>query len=232
VNAPLITFDVFSALIDSQRGGGAFLQSLADQRDWPVRGDDVYDDWDVRNKRAQTHARPGVSFAELAERALVASYEHLVLSGDAPADCIELLASVADWPLWPDVAPTLETLADRYRLGILSNIDDNILVSTKLWPLIGPVNALTSQRLGCYKPDPNIYIIARDKFGVRLHIAASARDVRGAGEARLPVVRIVRPGHYLDPDGPTPTCTIEKLDELEPELDARQVLDAAVPEVG
>jgi 2-haloacid dehalogenase len=219
--APLITFDVFSALIDSRQGGGGFLQSLADQRDWPARGTDLYDDWDTRNKQAQAHAGSWVPFAQLARHALRATYERYGLPGDAYADGAALLASIAGWPLWPDVEQALTAVGRRGRLGILSNVDDDILASSKVWPLIDPASALTSQRLGCYKPDPRIYTLARDRFGVRLHVAASARDVRGAGEAKLPYVRIARPGHYVDPDGPQPAHTITDLRELaEWELDA------------
>jgi 2-haloalkanoic acid dehalogenase type II len=211
---PLVTFDLFSALIDSRQGGGGFLQSLADQRGWPARGTDLYDDWDARNKQAQARARPWVPFAQLTEHALRATYERYALPGDAHADGAGLLASVAGWPLWPDVAPALATIGRRCRLGILSNVDDDILASTMAWPLIDPAYALTSQRLGCYKPDPRIYTLARDSFGVQLHVAASARDVRGAGEAGLPYVRIARAGHYVDQDGPPPARTITDLREL------------------
>jgi 2-haloalkanoic acid dehalogenase type II len=212
--APLITFDLFSALIDSRQGGGGFLQSLADQRGWAARGADLYDDWDARSKQAQARARPWVPFTQLAQDALRATYERYAVGGDADADGAGLLASVAGWPLWPDVEPALAAIGRRCRLGILSNVDDGILASSKVWPLIDPANALTSQRLGCYKPDPRIYTLARDRFGVRLHVAASARDVRGAGEAHLPYVRIARPGHYVDPDGPQPAHTITDLREL------------------
>lgn len=218
MNTPLITFDVFSAMIDSRQGGGTLLQSLADQRQWPVCGDVVYADWDVRNKLAQARARRWVPLNELAANALAASYEHLALRGDARVDCRAMLASTPDWPLWPDVEATLKALGPRYRVGVLSNIDDDLLAGTRVWPLIDPAAAQTSQRLGCYKPNPRIYTIAREKFDVRLHIAASARDLRGAAEARLPVVRIERSGHNVDPDGPPPIHTIGDLRELEGDL--------------
>jgi FMN phosphatase YigB (HAD superfamily) len=33
---------------------------------------------------------------------------------------------------FPDVAPTLERLAKRYRLALVSNIDDDLLAATQL----------------------------------------------------------------------------------------------------
>ncbi len=47
-----------------------------------------------------------------------------------------------------------------------------------------------------------------------VHVATSARDVRGALEAGIPVVRLRRPGHELDPDGPRPAYEVESVDEL------------------
>ncbi len=47
--------------------------------------------------------------------------------------------------------------------------------------------------------------------GVQVHVPASARDVRGALEAGMDVVRVVRPGHRLDPAGPVPGRVVPDL---------------------
>ena len=46
--------------------------------------------------------------------------------GDAGTDIDELLASLGDWPLWPDVEKHLPALGRRYRIGVLSNVDDDL----------------------------------------------------------------------------------------------------------
>ena len=47
-----------------------------------------------------------------------------------------------------------------------------------------------------------------------MHVATSARDVRGALEAGIDVIRLRRPGHVLDPTGPRPRREAADLREL------------------
>lgn len=209
---PVITCDLFSALLDSRTGGTAALAALA--RPWPVPPADVYDRWDATGKALQRECLTWVSFAELARQALVVTYAELGLTGDPDEDVRALLASVGDWPLWPDVEDALPGLRAVARVGVLSNVDDALLRATRAAPLVDDALALTSERLRAYKPRPEIYRAARELLGPFLHVASSARDVRGALEAGVSVVRLVRPGHRLDPDGPAPEHQVASLAEL------------------
>ncbi len=204
----LVTFDLFSALIDSRTGGSAVLGRLAGERGWAVGGERLYDEWDRRNKASQRDEPDWIPFAEHCRRALAAAYAELHLSEDldlAAEDAALLNRSVADWPLWPDVAEQLPELGQRYRVGVLSNVDDAIFARTPVAPLVDDTAVLTSERLRAYKPAAALYRRARERAGGELtHVATSARDVRGALEAGIRVVRLRRPGHQLDPAGPAP----------------------------
>jgi 2-haloacid dehalogenase len=208
-------------LLDSRAGGSATFDRLAGRRGWVVDGTSLYDRWDTLNKEAQRTCRDWVPFAELSARALAAAYDELGLDGDPEADAREVLGSVGTWPLWPDVADQLPRFRDRYRVGLLSNVDDDVFERTQAAPLVDRDVALTSQRLQAYKPSPLIYQRAVETLTPMAHVATSARDVRGALEAGIPVVRLVRPGHRLDPAGPEPPVTVHGLAEL----------DAVLPQV-
>jgi 2-haloacid dehalogenase len=204
----LVTFDLFSALIDSRTGGAAVLDRLAAERGWDIDGERLYDEWDRRNKASQRDEPEWIPFAEHCRRALAATYAELHLSEDldrATDDAALLNRSVGDWPLWPDVAEQLPELARRHRVGVLSNVDDAIFARTQVAPLVDDAAVLTSERLRAYKPAPELYHRALERAGGELtHVATSARDVRGALEAGIRVVRLRRPGHQLDPAGPSP----------------------------
>ena len=211
---PVVTFDLFSALLDSRSGGSAALDRIGAAQGWLRSGAEVYDAWDSRNKDAQRRCADWVPYRELAAGALADTYAALGLGGDPVSGLEELLGSVPDWPLWPDVEEGLGELGGSHRIGLLSNVDVDLFATTRAAPYVDPALALTSQRLGAYKPDPRIYHRAREALGAVVHVATSARDVRGALEAGIPVVRLRRPGHVLDPAGPTPPLEAATLREV------------------
>ena len=215
-----VTFDLFSALIDSRAGGTAALAELGGRHGWQVEPEEVYDDWDARNKASQKDTAAWVPFAEHCRRALAGTYRGLGLRGDADADVVQLLGSLPDWPLWPDVPAALALLRPGHRLGVLSNVDDVLFARTAVARLMDEADVLTSERLHAYKPHPDLYRRALAE-GVDVHVPASARDTRGALEAGMTVVRVRRPGHVVDPAGPQPALELTDLRDL-PEALLRQ----------
>ena len=215
MTTPLVTFDLFSALIDSRTGASRILAGISAERRWGIGGEQVYDEWDRRNKASQRDEPEWIPFAEHCRRALMATYADLGLSGPAVVDAAMLLGSVGGWSLWPGVAAGLAEIAARHRVGILSNVDDDVFARTKVAGFVADDAVLTSERLRAYKPGPEIYRRAQDRAGGHLvHVATSARDVRGALEAGIDVIHLRRPGHAVDLSGPVPDRSASDLAEV------------------
>jgi 2-haloacid dehalogenase len=214
----VVTFDVFSALIDSRTGGSRFLSGLLEQRGWAGAPTDLFDQWDSLNKGLHRAQREPATFRDLSVLALQRTYASAGLPADGVVqDADALLASMADWPLWPDVSePSLRALPVD-DLGLLSNIDDDLLGTTRVARLgvFDPAYVVTSERLGAFKPSGTFYERAAQRLGDFTHIASSARDVRGALSAGIDTIRLARPGHQVDPDGPVPTRTASGISELQ-----------------
>ncbi|MDQ6739609.1 MAG: hypothetical protein M3021_04370 [Actinomycetota bacterium] len=67
----------------------------------------IDDRWDACNKALHSECTPWIPFRELSEQALATTYRELRIDADPEdtvADSAGLLASMATWPLWPDVS--------------------------------------------------------------------------------------------------------------------------------
>jgi 2-haloacid dehalogenase/putative hydrolase of the HAD superfamily len=104
--------------------------------------------------------------------------------------------SLARWKPFPDTNPALERLVRvGYRLGILSNVDDDLLVATRrhLGVLFDVV--VTAQQVRSYKPAHGPFEEARRRIGDArwLHAAQSFfHDVVPARALGIPVAWINR----------------------------------------
>ena len=138
-------------------------------------------------------------------------------------------ASIADWPLFPDVLPTLEALATDYRLVILSNVDKVSFAGTcaRLGHVIDA--ALIAEETGAYKPDPAAFAALKTHMdehaisaGEILHVAQSLYHDHGpAAQAGLHTCWVDRRadvegwGAVLPPEGEVqPEYRIRSLAEL------------------
>jgi 2-haloalkanoic acid dehalogenase type II len=112
------------------------------------------------------------------------------------ADAVFLPESLAAWPPFPDTKPALERLASAgYRLGILSNVDDDLLAATRRHFTVTFDTIITAQQVGSYKPAPGHFTTARQRLGESrwLHAAQSYfHDVIPARALGIPVAWINR----------------------------------------
>lgn len=213
---PTVSFDVYSALIDSRRGAGATFARIARERGWSYDGEELYVGWDARNKALHAQADGSESFRVLAARAMADLLASLGITDDADeavAVTDALLDDVGSWPTWPDVPQGLTAVAATHPVALLSNIDDDVLARTDVGYDV--TRWITSQRAGSFKPARGIYDHARAVLGDDLvHVPASGRDVYGSLTAGLRVIRVVRPGYPTDPTGPQPEHEVDDLRDL------------------
>ncbi len=213
--AEVITFDCYGTLIDWESGiANAFM----------AEGGRVGHTLD-REEIVRTHAEvePEV------QRGRYQSYREVLrqtarivaqrLGWTLAPDHGDFLAeSLPHWPPFPDTNRSLEYLVKAgYRLGILSNIDDDLLSATLKHFTVEFEFCVTAERVQSYKPAPAHFLAARDLMiaGRRwLHAAQSVfHDIEPAGTLGIPAAWINRHGGV--PRRPvTPLVTVPALEDL------------------
>ena len=100
------------------------------------------------------------------------------------------------WPPFADTNAALERLAAAgYRLGILSNVDDDLLAGTRRHFTVTFDPVVTAQQVRSYKPAHGHFLTARERLGGArwLHAAQSYfHDVTPARALAIPVAWINR----------------------------------------
>lgn len=115
-----------------------------------------------------------------------------------PAERDAFAASVGDWPPFPDTVDALARLATRYRLGIVSNVDDDLFARTALRLRTDFDWIVTAQQVGSYKPGPAHFTEMAARSGVprdrTLHVAQSLfHDIAPASALGYATVHVDRP---------------------------------------
>jgi len=94
-----------------------------------------------------------------------------------PHDRSCLVNRFGDWTSFPDTHDSLIELQKKYKLAIISNVDDELFDITKRCLGVKFDFIITAKQLGSYKPSLNNFTKALELFGVSsdkvLHVAQS-----------------------------------------------------------
>jgi 2-haloacid dehalogenase len=132
--------------------------------------------------------------------------------------------SLPRWQPWPDTVAALRRLKTKFRLAILSNVDDDLFAATR--PLLGVEfdEVITAQQAHAYKPSLKLFELALSRIHAPahrvLHVGQSIfHDVVPAQSLGLATVWVNRPsarpgvGAVKAADA-KPDLTVSSLEEL------------------
>ena len=208
----VITFDCYGTLIDWERGIHDVFAALARDAGVTLDAAAALDAYHAIEPAVQSETyRP---YREvLGEAARRAAARQGWAFDDATAQAFA--ARLPMWPPFPDTdAALLRLAAAGYRLGILSNVDDDLLQAT-IRHFRAPIALIvTAQQVGSYKPAHGHFLQARERIGDRrwLHAAQSHfHDVVPASTLGVPVVWVNRKREALPLAGPAPLAEVATL---------------------
>ena len=201
----LMSFDVFGTLISVRDSSyDAFQRILADAGAPHIDVRAFWEYWEHRN--IAHYWEPYRSYRAICELSLQEAFDHFQVNGAS-----RLIGYYFDafpsFVLYDDVTRTLDRLSRRYRLAVVSNIDDDLL---NLTPLRREFDLVcTAQRARGYKPDGTLfrYLIAHAGCGIEeiLHSGQSQfTDLVGGKPLGLTIAWINRRHVPLDASVPCP----------------------------
>jgi len=214
-----LSFDCYGTLIDWITGIRGALETLAASGgSLPIDQGEFFDTY--LEVEAETEAGPYMSYKEVLTSAQAELARRFGLT--VPPERARVLAdSVPGWKPFDDTNPALARLKERFRLGILSNIDNDLFAATarQFEPAIGQFDfVITAEDVGSYKPGhghfKRLLQTVVDDQGTNLHVAQSLfHDGAPAAELGIPFVWINRRGEVNETIA-KPLAELSNLTEL------------------
>jgi 2-haloalkanoic acid dehalogenase type II len=170
-----LTFDCYGTLIDWETGiHSAFKYAISGSRITTLEESRLFQLYEEEERRIEKET-PFRTYSKVLS--LAASRAAKKLGIDLPESRSRVLVErLPGWSPFPDTNPALEKLSVNRKLGILSNVDDDLLAGTLKHFTVPFDMVITAQKVRSYKPGTKHFEEARRIMGADaswLHVAGS-----------------------------------------------------------
>ena len=209
-----VTFDVYGTLIDWDTGVyDAFIKE-AERDGFTIERDELIAMFHEISREIEAGSYE--LYAEVLRRTAVEISKRLGWPLE-PSRSGFLPDSVQRWMPFKETRTQLEKLSKKYRLGLVSNIDDKLLGQTRRHIRTDFDLVVTAQQVRSYKPDPAHFTECARRIGSKkgwVHVAASHyHDVEPCVKLKVPVIWVNRKRETLDAGQKKPTEEVHNLRE-------------------
>ncbi|HEX2183588.1 MAG TPA: haloacid dehalogenase type II [Rubrobacteraceae bacterium] len=194
----VISFDCYGTLIDWESGIVSGLRPVLANHGVDATDEEVLALHAETEHRLQATSTPGsyVKYREVLGEEVREAGRRWGFEPD-PSEVGALADSLRDWRPFPDTVEALRALKSRYKLAIISNVDDGLFALTACHLEVEFDWIVTAEQAGTYKPSTNNFEVALGRMGVAperlLHAAESLfHDVVPAKELGLSTVWVHR----------------------------------------
>ena len=189
-----LSFDCYGTLIDWESGILGYLRPLLRNKECEVPDAQIlsrYSEYEPRQQQAPYRRYREVLASVVRDFARDLGFHASTQEAEGLAD------SIACWEPFPDTVPALSRLKSRYKLAILSNIDDDLFAFTA--PKLGVEFdcVVTAQQAQSYKPSSRNFELLLERLHIEKghlrHVAESLyHDVAPARELGIATVWVNR----------------------------------------
>jgi 2-haloacid dehalogenase/putative hydrolase of the HAD superfamily len=213
-NITFVTFDVYGTLIDWETGVYEAFAAEAGRDGFTIERDELIPIFHEISR--QIEAGSYELYAEVLRRTAIQSAKRLGWPLE-PSRAGFLPDSVQRWAPFKETNPVLQKIAKKYKVGLISNIDDKLLGQTRRHIPLDFDLVVTAQQVRSYKPDPAHFNECERRIGGKrgwVHVAASYyHDVEPCLKKRVPVIWVNRNKERLEPSQKKPDAEVANLRE-------------------
>ncbi|HKA87732.1 MAG TPA: haloacid dehalogenase type II [Haliangiales bacterium] len=158
-----ITFDVYGTLIDWEAGILAWAKKMLANKGSDLPPEQFYARWEEHQFALLTPYR---GYRDITARAVERVLRDLKLPVELD-DGPSLADAIPTWKPFPDTPDALRRLGQKYKIGVISNMDNVVLFET-VARLGAPVHFRTSaEDARAYKPDEAPFKLALSRLGMQ-----------------------------------------------------------------
>jgi 2-haloacid dehalogenase len=209
-----VTFDVYGTLIDWETGAYEAFAREAERDGFTIERDELIPLFHEVQQKIQAGSYE--LYAEVLRRTAIEISKRLNWPLE-PSRSGFLPDSVQRWPAFKETNPTLQKIAKKHKVGLISNIDDKLLGQTRRHIPLDFDLVVTAQQVRSYKPDPAHFVECERRIGGKrgwVHIAESYyHDVDPCLKRRIPVIWVNRRGQELEAGQKKPDAEVKNLRE-------------------
>jgi len=209
-----VTFDVYGTLIDWDSGAYDAFEREAKRDGFTLDREEV-----VRlfhEVQDQIEAGSYELYAEVLRRTAVQIAKDLDWPLE-PSRSGFLPDSVQRWTAFKETNPVLQKVAKKYKVGLISNIDDKLLGQTRRHIPLDFDLVVTAQQVRSYKPDPAHFTECERRIGGKkgwVHVTSSYyHDVEPCLKKKIPVIWVNRSKQALESGQKKPDAEVATLKE-------------------
>lgn len=206
----VLTFDCYGTLIDWECGILLALKPVLDSHKIDLGDDEILERYAELESEAQNDQY--TKYRTVLTRVIGGFGEKYDFTpSDSELRCLE--ESLQYWIPFPDTVDALEALKTKFKLAVVSNIDNHLFSYSAKHLKVDFDYVITAEEVRCYKPSLNIFRAAIERIGISrdriLHVAQSVyHDIVPANQLGLSTVWINR-RHRQHGFGATPRAAAQ-----------------------
>ena len=192
-----VSFDCYGTLVDWETGISSAVSSVLEAHDVHHSAAQILELFAEMEPQAQSS--PGYrDYRSVLRQVMELVGNRLGLQfGEAELTC--LADTLPRWPIFPDAPAALHAMQGRYKLAIISNVDDDLFAGSARALGVEFDAVVTSEQAGCYKPNLRNFEISKERMAVDnerwLHVGESLyHDIGPANQLGITSVWVSRAG--------------------------------------